>query len=250
MFQARFRRVGGRLARLVLSYFVAKTGVGHLNSERSELSGDAFRVLMVCTGNVARSPLAEQLFSAWTAKVFEEESANFLMASAGVRALVGHDMTDEARRVARDFGVDAVRHTARQLTPELIAESDLVLGANRAHRRFVVETQPRASSKTFTMVEFANVMRWMGSGQGLVPHVDPHDGTVARLSAVRDAAARQRGMVPPPSEQSDFDIADPYGAKPAIYDQVGQRIADSMATIVEVLQQLSRRAAVPAAPGG
>ena len=229
---------------------MAITGVGHLNIERSELHDDTFRVLMVCTGNVARSPLAEQLFGASITRVFEADSATFLVASAGIRALVGHDMTDDSRRVAREYGVEAVRHHARQVTPNLIAASDLVLGATRAHRRFVVETLPRASGKAFTLVEFAHVMRWMGSGQGVVPQPDPHEVLSARLASVRDAAARQRGMVPPPIEQSDFDIADPYGAKPAIYDQVGARIAESVGTIVDVLEQLTRRAAVPAAPGG
>jgi protein-tyrosine phosphatase len=205
---------------------------------------------MVCTGNVARSPLAEQLFRAWAGKAFESEPVTIAVASAGVRALVGHDMTDEARRVARAHGVDAVRHSARQVTPDLIAASDLVLGANRTHRRFIVETQPRASGKAFTLVEFAHVLRWMASGQGLVPQLDPHERTVERLIAVRDAAARQRGMVPPPGQLSEFDVADPYGAKPVIYDQVGVRIAESASAIANVLQQLTRRTAVSAAPGG
>lgn len=233
-----------------MSFSVAETGVGHLNSERSAPHPDAFRVLMVCTGNVARSPLAEQLFSARAAAAFPSDSASILVASAGVRALVGHDMTDDGRRVARALGVEPVRHHARQVTSELITAADLVLGANRAHRRFVVETQPRASSKTFTLVEFAHVLRWLGSGQGVVPPVDAHESAAARLSAVRDAAARQRGMVPPPADPSDFDIADPYGAKPAVYDQVGVRIADSVGTITEILQQLTHRTAVTAAPGG
>jgi protein-tyrosine phosphatase len=232
-----------------MSFLVAETGVGHLNSERSQPRDDAFRVLMVCTGNVARSPLAEQLFSARAAAAFQSESASILVASAGVRALVGHDMTDDARRVARAHGVDAVRHHARQVTSDHITAADLVLGANRAHRRFIVETQPRASSKAFTLVEFAHVLRWMGSGQGVVPPAGPHESTAARLIAVRDAAARQRGMAPPPSDPSDFDIADPYGAKPVVYDQVGVRIAESIGTITDVLQQLARRTAVTAAPG-
>jgi protein-tyrosine phosphatase len=206
---------------------------------------------MVCTGNVARSPLAEQLFAAWAGTAFAgDESANILVASAGVRALVGHDMTDESRRVARRYGVEPVRHNARQLTSDLITASDLVLGANRAHRRFVVETQAKASSKAFTLVEFAHVLRWLGAGQGLVPLADPRLSAAARLHAIRDAAARQRGMVPPPGDLSDFDIADPYGAKPAVYDQVGVRIAESVGTIVEVMQNLTRRSAVPAASGG
>lgn len=241
----------GMDCRLLMSYSVAETGVGHLNSGRSQPTDNAFRVLMVCTGNVARSPLAEQLFAAWAGTAFAaDEAPNILVASAGVRALVGHDMTDDSRRVARHYGVDAVRHTARQLTPDLIAASDLVLGANRAHRRFVVETQATASSKAFTLVEFAHVMRWLGAGQGLVPQADLGAGAAVRLRAIRDAAARQRGMVPPPRELSDFDIADPYGAKAAIYDQVGVRIAESVGTIVEVMQTLTRRSAVPAASGG
>lgn len=204
-----------------------------------------FVVLMVCTGNVARSPLAEQLFAARVASIFgPEASASIVVSSAGVNALVGDDMTAKAQRVARNHGVEPTPHRARQLDRELVAGADLVLGANRAHRRFVVETVPRASRTAFTIAEFAHVTRWLASEaaqRGAAPHPV---GLVDRLLAVRDTAARVRGVVPPPADPSDYDVRDPYRRSSAVYDRVGAIISDAVTSIASDLHDLARNAEV------
>ena len=111
-----------------------------------------FRILTVCTGNICRSPLAEQLLRRELAGV------DAVVSSAGTGALVGHPMADRAAAYSRRLGGEPDAHAGRQLTSALLRESDLVLVATRRHRKAVVELLPRASRSTFTLREFARLL--------------------------------------------------------------------------------------------
>lgn len=202
--------------------------------------GGSFSVLMVCTGNVVRSPLAEQLFAARLARSLEPRDAALVTtASAGVRALVGQDLTPETRRLARAAGLTPQPHTARQLERPLVDDADLVLGANRAHRRFIVELAPAAASKCFTLREFAQVMRWFSTEGGVVPVRQQGQELPAALTAVVRAASRQRGLAPRVANPGAFDIRDPYGRPRFVYAEVGRLISAAVDTVVSDLLRLS-----------
>lgn len=49
------------------------------------------------------------------------------VASAGLEALVGREADGEARRLAESLGLDLAAHRGRQLTPEMLLDSDLTL---------------------------------------------------------------------------------------------------------------------------
>jgi protein-tyrosine-phosphatase len=88
------------------------------------------RILFVCTGNICRSPLAVAVARQ------EIERAGYdgvEVESAGVAALVGSPATTQASTVAREHGASLDGHRARQLTPELLAATDLVVGMERHH---------------------------------------------------------------------------------------------------------------------
>lgn len=115
--------------------------------------GDVFSILTVCTGNICRSPLGEQLLAQQLADL-----ADVRVASAGTGALVGHGMPDQSLAIARSLGVvDPESHVSRQLTPELLDESDVVFAMAREHRRAIVELNPRVSKRVFTLREFARL---------------------------------------------------------------------------------------------
>ena len=83
-------------------------------------------VLVVCVGNICRSPTAEFLLKrALPGKRVE---------SAGLGALVGHDMEATARLVAEAHGLACPQHKARQLTRELCREADVILVMEARHR--------------------------------------------------------------------------------------------------------------------
>jgi len=62
----------------------------------TEPGGAPFTVLMVCTGNICRSPVAERLLRAQT----EAVGLPVVVHSAGTQSMVGHGMTPEAAHLA------------------------------------------------------------------------------------------------------------------------------------------------------
>lgn len=147
----------------------------------------AFRVLFVCIGNVCRSPLGERLLAS------KLPSDSFEVSSAGVGALVGSPMVPEAASRLEAYGGSADGFLARQLTPAMVEQSDLVLAATTSIRTRVLEDSPGALRRTFTVLELAALL-----------DVTP---AVTEPAVLVRSAARERsraGLV-------DYDIPDPYG---------------------------------------
>ena len=105
------------------------------DADRSAPSG---HILVVCTGNICRSPYLE--------RVLEHELAGtgISVSSAGTGALVGSPIDPESASRLRATGADADGFAARQVTRELVAGADLIIGATREHISEVVPLYPRA----------------------------------------------------------------------------------------------------------
>ena len=88
-------------------------------------------ILLVCTGNTCRSPLAEALLRT---KLAERGVGGVEVGSAGTGAWDGAPASEGAYLVALEHGLDLSAHRARLLTRELVATADLVLTMARHHR--------------------------------------------------------------------------------------------------------------------
>lgn len=88
-------------------------------------------ILLVCTGNTCRSPLAEALLRK---KLAERGVDGVEVSSAGTGAWDGAPASEGAYLVALEHGLDLSAHRARLLTRELVGSSDLVLTMARHHR--------------------------------------------------------------------------------------------------------------------
>src|ERR687890_1479606 len=109
------------------------------------------QILFVCTANVCRSPMAEAIFNA----LAEERGLAWRAESAGVAALVGEDITPNARSALDEVGIYANEHRARQVGEEMLEETDLVLGMGPRH---VVTLRRRfggLSERVYTLPEYA-----------------------------------------------------------------------------------------------
>ena len=94
------------------------------------------RILLVCTGNICRSPLAAALLE----RALTERSIEGLgVASAGTGAWDGAPVSEGAYLVGLERGLDLSSHRARLLTRELVEDADLVLTMARHHRARVDE---------------------------------------------------------------------------------------------------------------
>jgi len=90
------------------------------------------RILLVCTGNTCRSPLAEVLLRR---ALQEEQLDGVTVESAGTGAFGGEPASEGSYLVALENGLDLAAHRARVATRGMVAEADLVLAMARGHLR-------------------------------------------------------------------------------------------------------------------
>ena len=159
---------------------------------------EPYDVLVVCEGNLCRSPLAERLLTSRLA------GAEVRVASAGVHAVVGAPMDASAAAELTRLGGDPSEFEARQLTASMVTEADLVLTATRAIRGQVVATAPAALKRTFTLLELAALLE--------APPWDGPEGDVAEtLARAADWRASVSGL------GNDLDVPDPIGRSPQVH---------------------------------
>jgi protein-tyrosine-phosphatase len=107
------------------------------------------RILVICTGNTCRSPLAEGLMK----KMAREEGILDLdVTSAGTSAVAGLPATQNAVTAAREKGLDISSHRSRLLTPRLVVDADIVLGMEHGHVEFAERLGGKG--KTFLITRY------------------------------------------------------------------------------------------------
>ena len=99
------------------------------------------KVLMVCTGNICRSPMMERVAAAYAAR----EGIDVSVASGGTSSEEsGNPIDHRARRVLERAGYDGSHHRAHQVTAKEVAEADLVIAAEDHHLQRLRRLAPRA----------------------------------------------------------------------------------------------------------
>jgi protein-tyrosine phosphatase len=113
-------------------------------------------ILLVCTGNTCRSPMAEALTRRLIAEKLscqpdEVEHKGVLVVSAGIAAVPGCGPTEEAVVVMKEKGLDITRHESQPLTDKLTRHADVILTMTASHRLAIVRRWPEAASRTFPL---------------------------------------------------------------------------------------------------
>ena len=191
--------------------------------------------MVVCTGNICRSPFAAQLLG----DRLEQAGVDASVWSAGTHAMVGYPMPPEAAALSRRAGLDPDAHQGQQLTPTMVDLADVVLTASREHRAAVVKMLPRASRRTFTLREFARIAEWVAADSAS-PGGPP---APADPAALIEEVASSRGLATPAARPDDDDIIDPYRRAPEVY-------AEAERLITQAVDTVARAFAAASAPGG
>lgn len=176
-------------------------------------------VIVVCTGNVCRSPIAEGLVR--RATEHRAVSVPITVSSAGTAGWEGSPATPEAVEAAAERGVDISGHIATRLRPGMAADADLVLCMAVEHRDQIARDEPEAADRTFTLKELVRLLE-DGAGAAATP--------AARIAA----AARARAGAPGVAHREE-DIADPLGLPRDGYRAIASELDDWIARLVPAL---------------
>jgi protein-tyrosine phosphatase len=114
-------------------------------------------ILMVCTGNICRSPMAAGLLLQRLAS--EGLDGQHRVCSAGTWALDDRPASEHAVEVMAERDVDIAGHRARNLTSAIVAEADLILVMSREHEQIITNTWPQYRWKVYRLSEMAGKRR-------------------------------------------------------------------------------------------
>ena len=227
----------------------------------------SFEVLVVCTANICRSPAGETVLRSRLAdRGFDDTGVR--VSSAGVAARAGAAACDlSTALVAGLLGPDSVglatpadAHSARLLTAQLVASSDLILTADRRHRNRVAELAPAARKRTFTLLQAARTAEWIcadgsvlavadtraGGGQVELDPGDHRHGVPAlppdplnRLAWLVEEMDAARGVAPNPEGIEGVwdadDVPDPHVVGFSIHADAIERMSGAAQTLADAL---------------
>lgn len=110
-------------------------------------------ILLVCTGNTCRSPMAETLLKAKLRERFPgvqgEVAPPVFVTSAGLSAFPGGPASPEAISVMKKRGLSLLDHQSRSVTERGLRQADLVLAMTSSHRLAIIERFPDIADKVY-----------------------------------------------------------------------------------------------------
>ena len=170
-------------------------------------------VLVVCTGNVCRSP--------YIAEMLRTALPDLTICSAGTSALVGTLPGELVVKALADHGSDAAGlEPAQRITAAMVKRARLIITATRAHRSAVIALDKRAADRTYTLKELAHFLDPPPRGSGI-------DGVLAQAT-LRAATFDDLDR--------DEDLADPYGKLWPAYQEMADEVDAALAVILPALR--------------
>ncbi|MSQ00746.1 MAG: hypothetical protein EXR71_02510 [Myxococcales bacterium] len=134
------------------------------------------RLLFVCTANICRSPMAEEL-----ARLYAVQRGWWVEArSAGTHARTGDDAAPNSQRAIKDLGGDLTQHKSQPMSAELVAWADRILVMELRHAQLIRAEFPAADSK----------VQLLGTFGGMMELGDPYGSWIFKYRSSRDDIRR------------------------------------------------------------
>lgn len=140
-------RISGNQLQVLRSGVISEANLKRLAS---------WMVVVFCTGNTCRSPMAETLLRKRLADKLKQpldklEDHGVLVLSAGIAAAPGGRAANEAVDIMKERGLDLSQHESQPLSDRLVRFADVILTMTRGHREAIVGHWPEAASRTFVI---------------------------------------------------------------------------------------------------
>ena len=104
-------------------------------------------ILVVCEGNICRSPMAAALLAA--------ALPGTSVTSAGLNALIGKPADEAAIALMRERGIDLRPHRAMQISRPMCLQTDVILVMERKQRDRLLQLYPEVRGRVFRIAEEA-----------------------------------------------------------------------------------------------
>lgn len=187
-------------------------------------------VLVVCTGNVCRSPYIEFRLRQALA------DTSVQIGSAGTHALVGRHVDPGSAALLEAEDIDCSDFVARQLIPDMVSAADLVLTSTREHRAEVARTEPSGLKKAMTLADFSDLVRDLDFSDLKPSFMDPPG--MSPVALLVSGASRRRGhIIPRPDEVAD--ITDPFGRDSTAFRKMSRQIEEILPPVIRSLHSAS-----------
>ena len=123
-------------------------------SEQQVKAISQFTIVLVCTGNTCRSPMAEAMLNRKLSIRFASRFAKdpfipILAKSAGVAASQGSPASEGAVAAMASIQLDLTAHQSQPAHPSLLEQADLILTMTSNHRQNLLSRWPHLAGKTF-----------------------------------------------------------------------------------------------------
>jgi protein-tyrosine phosphatase len=185
-------------------------------SEAEPHAAAAVNVLVVCTANQCRSPMAAALLDRELARA----GVPARVLSAGTNAVADIPPTDDAFAVMKDEGLDISAHRSRPVATDEVERADVVVTMTRAHLRDLATRSPAAFPRLFTLKELARRAQEQPRDAG-----EELRGWIARLSAER----RTTDLL---GDDPVDDVEDPIGCALDVYASVAAELGEAITRFV------------------
>jgi protein-tyrosine phosphatase len=171
------------------------------------------KILVVCTANRCRSPIAAAILAQEAARRGLEVQVDSVGLLPG-----GQPVPPDGLRRAAELGLDLRSHRSRTVQRADLTGADLVVTMSREHARTLVAQEPSVWPRIFTLKQLP---RWLG--ERLAEEPPPRRADLRSWLESVGADRDRRELL---GRQSSDDVRDPFNESVEVWNRVVREIRD------------------------